>query len=170
MSTATMTERTGYSGVGVSGFPTPQFTTPTGVSAGTNWMMIPRCTFKVEKCTGGFKVVCHCDDKLAGSMVQNLCAMLAGGMCSWCVVFNGLTVCSFTPTMGLCKFENVENGVCVTCTSGDPTYCSMLQAYCDCLCCAGGAGCTCCFLVNNTPVCCGPTEVCSTSPKAKTGK
>src|SRR5262245_49620142 len=107
MSTATMTERS--TGVGVAGFTTPQFTTPTGVSGGANWMMVPRCTFKVEKCTGGFKVVCSCDDKVASSMVQNLCAMLAGGMCSWCIVFNGMTVCHFTPTMGLCKYESCDS-------------------------------------------------------------
>src|SRR5262245_38048525 len=95
MSSAVMMERTGTAmpGMGVPGFGTPPVGAPAGVSAGTNWLMVPRCTFKVEKCTGGMKITCSCDDKLACSMVQNLCTMLAGGMCSCCAMLNGMTVC-----------------------------------------------------------------------------
>ena len=45
-------------------------------------MMIPRCTMKVEKCTGGMKITCSCEDATACAMMQNLCNMMAGGMCS----------------------------------------------------------------------------------------
>jgi hypothetical protein len=34
----------------------------------------------------------------------------------------------------------------------------MLQACCDCISCCCNAGCTCCFCINNTPVCCGYSE------------
>ena len=27
-----------------------------------NMMMVPRCTMKIEKCTGGMKITCTCDD------------------------------------------------------------------------------------------------------------
>ncbi len=168
MSSATTTERTtGYPGMGVSGFATPTVGTPTGVSGTTNWMMVPRCTFKVEKCTGGFKLTCSCEDKMACSMVQNLCTMLAGGLCSCCVMMNGMLVCCCNLTMGVCKFESTSDGVCLTCTSGDASCCSMIQACCDCLSCMMEAGCTCCFLVNNTPVCCGTTDSSKSGTKSK---
>ncbi|MCC6420939.1 MAG: hypothetical protein IT429_22110 [Gemmataceae bacterium] len=168
MSSATMTERTtGYAGVSTPGYTTSPYPTPTGTTAGTNWMMVPRCTFKVEKCQGGFKITCCCDDKVAASMVQHLCSMLAGGTPTCCVMLNGMTVCTISPTMGLCKYECVENGVCVTCTSGDAACGAMLQSCCDCLSCLTTSGCTCCFMINNTPVCCGTSESCQTSPKGK---
>jgi hypothetical protein len=151
-----MMERTamGMPGVGVSGMGATTVGTPTAAPAG-NYMMVPRCTMKVEKCTGGLKITCTCDDKMACSMVQNLCTMLAGGMCSCSVILNGMTVCCYNYTMGMCKVEMTETGVCVTCTSGDTKCCEMIQASCDCLCTMMNAGCTCCVLMNNTPVCCG---------------
>jgi hypothetical protein len=172
MSSALMMERTGtsYPGVGVPGFGTSPVTAPTGATAGTNWMMVPRCSFKVEKITGGFKITCSCDDKLASSMVQNLCAMLSGGMYSCCVMLNGMTVCYYNLTMGLCRYENTESGVCFTCTSGDPQCAQMIQACCDCLSCTLEAGCTCCFLINNTPICCGVSESSKTGSKPKTSR
>jgi hypothetical protein len=172
MSSAMMMERTGMGmpGMGVPTLGTPTVGTPTGVPVGANWMMVPRCTFKMEKCSGGMKVTCSCDDKLACSMVQNLCTMLAGGMCSCCVMMNGMTVCYCNFTMGICKYEMTDSGVCVTCTSGDQKCCEMIQACCDCLCCLMDQGCTCCFLVNNTPVCCGGCEPSKSSAKAKTAK
>jgi hypothetical protein len=131
-------------------------------------MMVPRCTYKVEKCTGGLKITCYCDDKMACSMVQNLCTMLAGGMCSCCVMLNGMTVWYCNLTMGICKCELTEDGVCITCTSGDSKCGEMIQACCDCLCCMMEAGCTCCVLMNNTPVCCGCTEPSKVGAKPKT--
>ena len=151
MSTAMMLERTGMPGMSAT---TPGMSSPVGVPT-SNWMMVPRCTFKFEKCTGGMKMVCVCDDKTAASMVQNLCSMLAGGMCSCCCMMNGVMVCCCNFTMGMCKVECTEQGVCVTCTSGDPSCCDMIQACCDCCCKMVDCGCTCCFMMNSTPVCCG---------------
>jgi hypothetical protein len=160
MSSAMMLERTGIGlpGVGVPGLGTPTVGTPTGLPTGTNWTVVPRCTVKVEKCTGGLKIHCSCDDKLACSMVQNLCTMLAGGMCSVYCITNGMTVCCCNLTMGMCKYETHESGVVLTCTSGDTKCCEMIQACCDCLCTLMDAGCTCCVCLNNTPVCCGSSE------------
>ena len=46
--------------------------------------------------------------------------------------------------------------------------CEMIQSCCDCLACMCNAGCTCCLLMNNTPVCCGYSEsYCSTTAKTK---
>jgi hypothetical protein len=45
--------------------------------------------------------------------------------------------------------------VCVTCVSGDSKCCEMIQSCCDCLACMHKDGCTCCLMLNNTPVCCG---------------
>jgi hypothetical protein len=149
----------GVAGVGYPTYPTyptPAVATPTTVPVGANWLMVPRCSsFKFEKCQGGFKVTCVCDDKVAGSMVQNLCSMLAGGVFSCCAVWNGMPVCYYNFTYGLCKYETVDNGVCVTCTSGDPQCASMIQHCCECLVAMVQAGCTCFALVNNTPFCCG---------------
>ncbi len=168
MSSTMMMERTGMTvpGMGMPGMTTPGVGTPTGMPAAYNYTMVPRCTFKVEKCQGGLKIYCSCDDKMACSMVQNLCTMLAGGMCNCCVMCNGMTVCHYNFTMGLCKCEMTEDGVCVTCTSGDAKCCEMIQACCDCLSCMMEAGCTCCVMMNNTPVCCGYTET-KTPAKAK---
>src|SRR5438105_12040443 len=143
-----MTERTGMGmpGMGVPGMGTAG--TPTGMPAGTNWLMVPRCTFKVEKCTGGMKITCSCEDKTACSMVQNLCTMLAGGMCSCYCMMNGMTVYCCNLTMGMCKCEMTKDGVCVTCTSGDTKCCEMIQACCDCLSTMLKAGCTCCLMMN----------------------
>jgi hypothetical protein len=167
MSNTMMMERTGTGvpGVGYPGYGTPTVGTPTVTPTGTNWMMVPRCTFKVEKCTGGFKMTCICDDKMASSMVQNLCTMLAGGMCSCCCMLNGMTCCYYNFTVGMCRFEMTDSGFCMTCTTGDTSCCQMIQSYCDCLTCCMDCGCTCCFMINSTPVCCGSTETSRTTGK-----
>ena len=94
---------------------------PTGASmpTGTSWMMVPRCTITMEKCTGGMKMTCTCDDEMSAAMMQNLCTMMAGGMCSCCMMMNGMMVCCCNLTMGMCKCEMTDDGVCITCTSGD---------------------------------------------------
>src|SRR4051794_32686128 len=85
MSTATLLERTAAtSSLGLPGYGTPSVGSPAGAPTTGNWLMVPRCTFRVEKCNGGLKLTCTCDDKLSCSMVQNLCTMLAGGLCSCC--------------------------------------------------------------------------------------
>lgn len=157
MSTAMMMERSGIGmpGMGTPGMAMPGMTGPSNMPAGMNWMMVPRCTFKMEKCTGGMKINCWCEDKLATSMLQNLCTMLAGGMCTCCMTMNGMMVCCCNLTMGLCKCDMTKEGVCVTCTSGDAKCGEMIQACCDCMATMLKDGCTCCLMMNNSPVCCG---------------
>ena len=156
-SSTVMMERTGMGmpgmGVPTMGMGTPTMGAPTTTPV-SNYLMVPRGHLKFEKCSGGMKVTCSCDDKMACSMVQNLCTMLAGGMCSCCVMMNGMPVCSFNLTMGMCKCEMTDKGVCVTCTSGDSKCCEMIQACCDCMNTMMKAGCTCCIMMNNMPVCC----------------
>lgn len=125
------------------------------MGAGANMMMVPRCTMKMEKCQGGMKMTCSCDDKVACTMMQNLCNMLEGGMCSCSMMMNGMTMMTCNLTMGTCKCEMTADGMTMMCTSGDKTCCDMIQACCDCMCMMMKAGCTCCMMMNNMPVCCG---------------
>lgn len=152
---AMMMERTSMGMPGMNpGMGTGSMTSPT-MPGGTNWMMVPRCTFKMEKCTGGMKITCMCDDKMACSMVQNLCTMMAGGMYSCSMMMNGMCVCTCNLTCGMCKCEMTDKGVCLTCTSGDKACCDMIQACCECMSTMLKSGCTCCMMMNGTPVCCG---------------
>ena len=157
MSSTMMMERTGMGmpGTGTPGMGMPGMGAPTTAPSSTNWLMVPRCTFKVEKCQGGMKITCSSDDQMACSMIQNLCAALMGGMCSCCCMMNGMMVCCCNLTMGMCKCETTSKGVCITCTSGDAKCCEMIQACCECMACMLKDGCTCCVMMNNTPVCCG---------------
>jgi hypothetical protein len=152
-----MMERTGMAmpGMGMPGMGTSALGAPAGMPAAINYMMVPRCTIKMEKCSGGMKIHCAGDDKMATGMVQNLCTMLAGGMCTCYCLMNGMAVCCCNLTMGLCKCEMTKDGVCITCTSGDPKCGEMIQACCDCMACMMKDGCTCCVMMNNMPVCCG---------------
>ena len=169
MSNAVMMERTGMGmpALTMPGMGTTPLGSPTGGTVGPGWMMVPRCTVKVEKCSGGLKMTCSCDDKMACGMVQNLCAMLAGGAVSCCLTMNGLTVCCCNLTMGFCKCETTETGVCLTCTSGDAKCCEMIQACCECMAGLIAAGCSCCVMMSGTPVCCGCCEPTTTTKAAK---
>ena len=157
MSSAMMMERTGMGipGMGAAGLAATALGAPTGLPAAANFLMVPRCTYKVEAIKGGMRITCACEDKVAISTVQNLCTMLQGGMCSCCAMLNGMAVYSCNLTMGLCRCENTKDGVAITCTSGDAKCGEMIQACCNCLSALLQAGCTCCLLMNNTPVCCG---------------
>jgi hypothetical protein len=167
MTSTMMVERMGAVLPGL-GSPTTG-TTPYGTPSMTsgNWLMVPRCTLRFEKCQGGIKVHCVCEDRTACGVVQNLCAALAGGMFSCCAQWNGMTVYSCNFLMGMCRCEATEDGVCITCTSGDAKCCEMMQACCDCLTCCFEAGCSCCVLLNNTPVCCCYCEPSKTGGKPK---
>src|SRR5262249_23677661 len=123
-------------------------------AAGPSYTMVPRCTMKMEKCPGGMKITCTCDDQTAAGMLQNLCKSLQGAMCGCCCTMNGMMVCSCNFTMGMCKCEMTKNGVSMTCTSGDQKCCDMIQACCDCMNTMMQSGCTCCMMMNNMPVCC----------------
>ena len=118
-------------------------------------MMVPRGTFKMEKVQGGLRITCTCDDPMAASMMQNLCSMQAGGMCSCCMMLNGMMVCCCNLALGMCKYDMTDKGCTVTCMSGDAKCAEMIQACCDCMSTMLQGGCTCCLMMNNTPVCCG---------------
>jgi hypothetical protein len=152
MSSAVMLERTG---MGTPGMGTTPMGTPTGMPTTMNWLMVPRCTIKVEKYTGGMKIVCSSSDQTTYSAVQNLCTMLAGGMCSCYTTMNGMMVCCCNLTMGICKYETTADGISITCTSGDAKCGEMIQACCDYLGSMLKAGCMCCVMMNNTPICYG---------------
>jgi hypothetical protein len=165
MSSTMMMERTG---LGVPGVSVPGITSPVSVPTTVpSSLMVPRCTYKIEKCPGGFKLYCSCDDKMACSMLQNLCSMLVGGMYSCCCYFNGMPVCYYNFTMGMYKCEPTESGVCFTCTSGDPKCCEMIQSCCDSLSCCLDAGCTASVFMNSTPVCCGTYDMKASKAKTK---
>ena len=109
---------------------------------------------KVEKCKGGAKFHCHCDDETACGTLQNLCKMLAGGM--WCCTctMNGMCVCQCNLTCGICTCEYTKDGVCLTCVSGDAACCKMIQACCECVQQCLAAGCPCYLSCGGNPVCC----------------
>jgi len=139
--------------MGMSGMTTGM---PTGNGAGAmNMMMIPRCTMKMEKMKDGMKMMCMAGDEMAAAMMQNLCKMLAGGMVSCQMMMNGMTMMTCNMVMGMCKCEMTTDGICITCTSGDADCCRMIQGMCDCMMAMMKAGCTCCMMMNNTPMCCG---------------
>ena len=120
--TSMMMERTGMSMPGMTGG--SMSTMPTG----SQWLMIPRCTMKMEKCDGDMKITCKCEDKMSCTMMQNLCTMMAGGMCTCCMMMNGMMVCACNLMMGMCKCEMTEKGCTITCTSGDKACSDMIQA------------------------------------------
>lgn len=127
---------------------------PAGLASGASGMILPRCKMKIEKCAGGMKLKCDCDDDVACATLQNLCRMLSDGLCSCCCTLNGMCVCQCNFTMAICKCEATAKGVCVTCTSGDKACCEMIQACCESISKCMAAGCSCCLCFNNTPVCC----------------
>ena len=117
--------------------------------------MVPRCTMKIEKCAGGMKVTCTCDDEMSAAALQNMCKMMAGGMFSLCCTLNGMMMCQCNLCMCKCDCTMTKDGVCFTCTSGDKACCDMIQACCDCVCACVKAGCVCCVCFNGMPCCCG---------------
>ncbi len=132
-----------------------QMTGMPGMMPGMGMCVVPRCTMEMEKCAGGMKITCKCDDEMSAATLQNMCKMMAGGLCSLCCMMNGtmLSVCN----MAMCKCEctMTKDGVCITCVSGDKACCEMIEACCDCMCACMNAGCTCCVCFNNMPLCCG---------------
>lgn len=119
-------------------------------------MMVPRCKMKMEKMQGGMSCTCTCDDQATAMMMQNLCMMMQGGMCSMAVMMNGMPCCCYgMGMMGMCKMEMTEMGCRMTCTSGDADCAKMIQACCDCMMsCMSMPGCMCCMMMNGMPVCC----------------
>lgn len=151
--TTVMMERT----MGMGGMPAMGSSPMTGPAptAAASMMMVPRCTMKLEKTKDGLKLTCSTTDPTACAMMQNLCTMMAGGMCSMCCMMNGMMVCTCNLMMGMCKVEMTKDGCCVTCTSGDKGCCEMIQGCSECMMACMKAGCTCCLMMGGTPVCCG---------------
>src|SRR3984957_326178 len=117
--------------------------------------MVPQCMMKMEKCAGGMKMICTCEDKTSAMMMQNLCNMMAGGMCSCCMMMNGMCCCCCNMgMMGMCKMEMTAMGCTMTCTSGDKNCEKMIQACCDCMNAMMMPGMTCCMMMNGMPMCC----------------
>lgn len=120
-----------------------------------NMMMAPRCTMKMEKCTGGMKVTCTSNDKTSAEMMRNLCMMMQGGMMCCCMMMNGMMCCCCNMgMMGTCKIDLMDMGCVMTCTSGDMNCAKMIQACCDCMMGMMMPGCTCCMMMNGMPICC----------------
>lgn len=128
---------------------------PTGLPTGASWCVLPRCEMTFEKCAGGLKIHCRCDDEVSCGTLQNLCGMLCDGTCSCNVTCNGIQVICCTLTMGLCTCQMTQEGCCITCVSGDAKCAAMLQACCDALACCCTSGCCCYVSFAGTPVCCG---------------
>ena len=171
-SMATM-ERTGMAGVtfpgyGQQGFGTQGYGTTPFVQPGVSVFSVPRCTFKSERTTDGWKANCICEDQAACSVLQSLCSAMQGGACCCTISCNGVPVCNYNFTLGLCRWENTDKGVCFHCTSGDPKCCTALQTWCDCFSAMISAGCYCTFYINGTPICCGCCD--STSGKTTATK
>jgi hypothetical protein len=157
MATSVLLERSSAAAAPFTG-PVPGWNAgafPGGAPAAAQWCVLPRCKIEFEKCSGGFKIHCKCDDEVACGTLQNLCRMLSDGLCSCCCTLNGIPVCQCSLSIGICKCEYTKDGCCVTCLSGDKACCAMLQACCDCLACCCKSGCCCYVCFNNTPVCCG---------------
>src|SRR5436190_2920125 len=95
-------------GMSTMGMPNTMTTPAPMMPTQANWLMVPHCTFKMERVAGGMKITCASDDKMACSMMQNLCKMLVGGMCSCCMYMNGVMVCCCNLTMGMCKCEMTD--------------------------------------------------------------
>ena len=154
--TAMMMDRgaMGMPGMGTGMMSTAGMMGTTGAPAGMGMVMVPKCTMTFAKCDGGMTIDCVCDDKASAAMMQNLCTMMAGGMCSCCCMMNGMMTCCCNLTMAMCRCEATDMGVRMTCTSGDKACCAMIQACCDCMTGMMKAGCSCCLMMNNMPVCC----------------
>jgi hypothetical protein len=125
-----------------------------GTMPGMNMMMMPRCTMMMEKCEGGMTMMCRTDDMMAAQMMQSMCQMMEGMGCSCCCMMNGMPVCCCTMMMADCKCEMMDDGVKMTCTSGDMKMAQMIQSCCDCMMSMMQAGCMCCVMMGNMPICC----------------
>src|SRR5437879_3006320 len=115
MTSTMMMERSGM-GMGMPSIGTSPMPGIGTASMAPSMMMVPRCKMIVEKMQGGMKVTCVCDDPVARAMMQNLCTMLAGGMCSCCCMMNGMMVCTCNLMMGMCKCDMTKDGCVFTCT------------------------------------------------------
>jgi hypothetical protein len=131
------------------------FGAPAPASPAAGYCVVPRCTIKAEKCAGGMKLKCVCDDDVSCATLQNLCKMLCDGLCSCCCTLNGIAICQCNLACGICSCEYTKDGVCITCKSGDKACCDIIQACCACIEQCLESGCHCQVSFHSTPVCCG---------------
>src|SRR4051812_47962262 len=111
----------------------PMSSMPSMMPSMANMCVVPRCDMKIEKCAGGVKITCSCEDEVSAATLQNMCKMMAGGMCSLCCMMNGMMMCQCNLLMGMCKCADTKQGVSITCTSGDKECAEMIQACCECM-------------------------------------
>ena len=154
MSSTMMFERSMMGSMGAMGT-MPLGPMPAAAPAMPSMMMVPRCTMKFEKCAGGMKIQCTCEDETAAATLQNLCKMMAGGMWSCHCTLNGMLICQCNLCMCKCECSDTKMGICLTCTSGDKSCAAMCQACCECADHCLDSGCMCCLMVGGMPVCCG---------------
>jgi len=121
---------------------------------GMGMMMMPKCDMTMEMVDGGCCIKCVCDDEMTAKMMQNMCMMMQGGMCSMMCMMNGMCVCACNMAMGACTLEMMDMGCMMTCTSGDSECAKMLQACCQCMVDCMSAGCCCVMTMNGMPMCC----------------
>ena len=111
------------------------------------------CEISFEKCKGGFRIHCCCDDLGECAELHCLCEAICEGDCFCCCQRDGKQVCICNLSCGQCKCENTEEGCCITCTGGNAKCCEILQACCDCLECCCKSGC-CCYVCFGDKCCC----------------
>jgi hypothetical protein len=109
------------------------------------------CEFSFEKCKGGFRITCGCDDSLECADMQGLCAAICERNCSICCVRDGIEICNFNLSCCQCLCDNTKDGCCISCCNNK--CCDMLQAICDCLQCCCENSC-CCYVCFGDKCCC----------------
>ena len=84
MSSMMMMDRPSMMGaMGMSGgMPMGQMSGMSSMMPGMGMCMVPRCTMKMEKCQGGMKMTCVCEDEMSAATMQNMCKMM---MAIWIV-------------------------------------------------------------------------------------
>ena len=114
-----------------------------------------QCTLQFEKCKGGFRIECCCDDAACCADLKALCESICDTCCSCCCTINGKQVCNIEICCDSCECKQIDNRCRITFTSKDNHCCQVLQKCCDCLeaCCK--AGCCCAISFGSTCVCCG---------------
>lgn len=124
--------------------------------AGMETMNLPRCEMRLERCEGGCKIYCSCDDANDRRALQAVCEKLAGKMCCMTCSLNGeaLCHCCLTCCDRTCECTRTADGVCIACTSNDGNCCDLIQAMCDCIRRCQECGCECTLCCDETPVCC----------------
>lgn len=114
-----------------------------------------RCEMRMERCEGGCKITCSCDNADDCCSLQAICEAMAGKMCCMTCSRDGEMICHCSMSCcGNCECKMTADGVCISCTSADCNCADLIQAMCDCIrrCQACGCECTLCF--DEKAVCC----------------